>query len=407
VPRPHPTTSATPERLPYGVLLVLATAVFLMVTSEFLPTGLLPQLAEDLEVSVPQAGLLITVFAATVVVSATPLALLTRRYSRKRLLVVLLVVFALANLLAASAPAFGVLVIARVLGGLVHGLFWSIVNPYVVLVSPPHLLARAISLAGAGGTAAFVLGVPLGTALGTAVGWRMAFVVVAAAVLVVGALVVFLLPPVSHLIPVRTGEIPLPLHRDRSLPAILAVCGVVVLLLVGQNTFYTYIAPWLIQVAGVAEGGVAGVLFIYGAAGVIGLAAAAWFGDRRPTAALVAGIVGTALAVVLVSLTAGASGLLIASIVVWSACFGALPALLQTRAMRVSSPSARDFTSAAMTTAFNAAIGGGALLGGVLIDASGVEVLPAALVVLVLAGLAAVLVLRVRDRRVRAAVAVG
>src|SRR4051794_21438199 len=110
-------------RFPLFRLLVLTGAIFVSVTSEFLPTGLLPDMAAELGVSESQIGLLITVFAGTVVLSTAPLTVLTRRYSRKWLMVLLLGAFALTNVLCAVAPTYEVLLVARVLGGLAHGLF--------------------------------------------------------------------------------------------------------------------------------------------------------------------------------------------------------------------------------------------------------------------------------------------
>src|SRR6476660_4927067 len=129
-PRMNPTTPGADRAFPWIGLLTLATAIFVLVTSEFLPTGLLPDMARDLDVSQSQVGLLVTIFAATVVIFTAPLAALTHRYSRKWLLIAVLGVFALANVLAAIAPSYELLVGARVLGGLAHGLFWAIAGAY-------------------------------------------------------------------------------------------------------------------------------------------------------------------------------------------------------------------------------------------------------------------------------------
>ncbi|MET1051210.1 MAG: MFS transporter, partial [Mycetocola sp.] len=157
-----PTTRTTENRpFPWIGLLTLAGAIFVSVTSEFLPTGLLPDMAKDLDVSLSTAGLLVTVFAGTVVIATTPLAALTRKYSRKGLVVVVLLVIALANVLAAIAPSYEILVGARVLGGLAHGLFWAVVAAYSAHLVPKHQLGKAVAITAGGGSAAFVLGVPV------------------------------------------------------------------------------------------------------------------------------------------------------------------------------------------------------------------------------------------------------
>jgi len=172
------------DRFPLFRLLVISGAVFVSITSEFLPMGLLPVMSADLDLSKAQVGLLVTVFAFTVVLSTTPLTLVTQRFPRKGLMVVLLLAFAIANVLAASAQTYAFLVVARVFGGLAHGLFWAVAAPYASRLVTRAQLVRALSVTNAGGTAAFILGIPLGTVLGHALGWRFAFLVMAGVVLV-------------------------------------------------------------------------------------------------------------------------------------------------------------------------------------------------------------------------------
>lgn len=376
---------------PFLRLLVLTGAIFASVSSEFLPTGLLPEMAADLDVSESQIGLLVTVFAATVVVSTAPLTVLTRRYSRKWLMVMLLGTFALTNVLCAIAPSYGFLVGARVLGGLAHGLFWAVTGPYASLLVPKHQLARAISLTNAGGTMAFILGVPFGTFLGHALGWRMAFGAMAAIVLVFMVFVILHLPPVSHLVPLRTGEIAVPTRKDRSLPAVVIVCISVVLVITGHNIFYTYIAPWSIQVGGIDEAGVSGLLFAYGAAGAIGLALGGAFGDRYPRGSVNVALAGVALAILGLGLWGSSVVPIVIGLVVWSVCFGGVPALMHSRVLHSASERIRDLAAAWLTTAFNLAIGGGALIGGLILDGFGIGVLPWVAAAVITTGLVFVL----------------
>ena len=376
---------------PFLRLLVLTGAIFASVSSEFLPTGLLPEMAADLDVSESQIGLLVTVFAATVVVSTAPLTVLTRRYSRKWLMVMLLGTFALTNVLCAIAPSYGFLVGARVLGGLAHGLFWAVTGPYASLLVPKHQLARAISLTNAGGTMAFILGVPFGTFLGHALGWRMAFGAMAAIVLVFMVLVILHLPPVSHLVPLRTGEIAVPTRKDRSLPAVVIVCVSVVLVITGHNIFYTYIAPWSIQVGGIDEAGVSGLLFAYGAAGAIGLALGGAFGDRYPRGSVNVALAGVALAILGLGLWGTSVVPIVIGLVVWSVFFGGVPALMHSRVLHSASDRIRDLAAAWLTTAFNLAIGGGALIGGLILDGFGIGVLPWVAAAVITTGLVFVL----------------
>ncbi len=351
---------------PWVGLLTLSTAIFFMVTSEFLPTGLLPQIAADLDVSEAQVGLLITIFAGTVVLTTAPLAALTRRFDRKHLLLAVLVLFAIANVGAAIAPDYALLVVARVLGGLAHGLFWAIAGAYSGHLVPRHQIARAVAVTSGGGTAAFVLGVPAGTALGTALGWRAAFGVIAAIVIVLLVLVVRFLPAVQHRPTLSTGEITLPARRDPTFPAVLFICLLVLIVVGGQNVFYTYIAPFLIDSAGFAEASVGALLFVYGGAGAIGLVLAGFLGSRFPRGGLYGMLGVVAAAVAGVGLSAGVPLLVIALLFVWGAAFGGIPTLLQTRLLHTASARVRDVGAALLTTAFNVGIGGGAAIGGAL-----------------------------------------
>jgi predicted MFS family arabinose efflux permease len=395
---PQQSTPTAP--FPYLGLLSLAGAIFVTVTSEFLPTGLLPEMARDLDVSISTAGYLVTVFAGTVVVATTPLAAITQRVSRKSLIIIVLAVIAAANLLAAVAPTYGVLVAARILGGLAHGLFWAVVAAYAAHLVPAHQLGRAVAITAGGGTAAFVAGVPVGTALGNAFGWRTAFTIFGVVVALLALVVIRFLPPVEHRVERAAGEVAVPLRRDASFRAVLLLCAVILLLLTGQNAFYTYIAPWLTEVSTFEPGSVALVLFLYGGAGIVGLVAAGYAADRFPRKAFV-GVVSVVMAAVLVlALATAEEAVVLAAVVVWGAAFGGIPALLQTRMLRTASFRLRDLSAALQTTAFNIGIGGGALLGGLLLDGVGLEALPFVMIALVGLALGLSLVTdTVKDRR--------
>ena len=373
---------------PFFRLLVITGAIFASVSSEFLPTGLMPEMSAELGVSESQIGLLITAFAATVVLTTAPLTVLTRAYSRKWLMAVLLGVFALTNVLCAIAPDYTFLLVARIIGGLAHGLFWAVTGPYAALLVPRHQLARAISVTNAGGTLAFILGVPLATFLGHALGWRLAFAAMAAVVVVFLVFVIVYLPPVAHIVPLRTGEVAIPARRDRSLPGVVIVCLTVVLVMTGHNIFYTYIAPWAIQVGGVEEVAVSGLLFAYGAAGAVGLALGGAFGDRFPRGSVNVALGGVALSILALAAFGTSALPVVVGMVVWSIFFGGVPALLHTRLLHSSSERLRDLAAAWLTTAFNVAIGGGALLGGLLLDGFGIAALPWIAAAVIAGGLA-------------------
>jgi len=396
-PRARPLGSGTYAgrvRLPWFPLLTLSAAIFVAVTSEFLPIGLLPQMAAELEVTEAQVGMLVTVFAGTVVVATAPLVHVTRALPRKTLLLILLAGFAAANLMAALAPGYAVLLAARVLGGAAHGVFWAVVSPYSARLVPPERLASAVAIATSGATLASIGGLPLGTLLGVALGWRASFAIIAGVVVLIGVIVVVVLPPVS--VPLPVAEARQRAFRDPTFWPVVVLCLTVALVTLGHASYYTYIAPWVIDVASFAPETVAGVLLLFGAAGALGVAAAGVLGDRFPRSLLpimLLGVVGAVLGVAAIAAVAAAPSpvLVVALLVAWSAFLGGVPIIFQARLLQTASEALRDIGSAWLTVAFNAGIGGGALVGGLVLDGPGLEALPLVTAACVLVALVVVL----------------
>ncbi|MET0784437.1 MAG: MFS transporter [Leifsonia flava] len=367
--------ASSTSKFPWLGLIVLAVAVFLSVTGEMLPTGLLPDMSSDLGVSEPLVGLLVTVFAFTVVLTSAPLTGLTRRLPRHALLVAAIVVLGLANVLTALAPNYGFVVGSRVVGGMAHGLFWAIVGAYAGHLVPKEQIGRAVSIALGGGTLAFVFGVPLGTALGHAVGWRLAFGIVAGLTLL-SAVLVWRFLPVVHRVEPGVNTAAIPALRDRSVMAVAIVCAVTAITMIGHYVLYTYIAPYFIDVVGTDAAAVSPLLFVAGVSGLIGLVVAGAVFSKRPTRGLLISLGVVALSVSALGLFSGSFIPALIAFIIWSLAFGMLPPLLQTRLLHAASARIRDAASAFYTTAFNIGIGGGALLGAVLYDTLGLAALP-------------------------------
>ncbi len=380
-----PQTGSAPvvKPFPWGGLIVLAVAVFLTVTAEMIPTGLLPEMSSSLGVSESQTGLLISVFAFAVVLSSVPLTFLFRRVPRHLLLMAVLVVIAGSSLLGGFAPSFEVLVVARVLGGMAHGVFWGVVGAYSAHLVPKEQIGRAVAITTGGGTLAFVLGVPLATTVGHAFGWRVPFFGIGVLALLGVLFIGLLLPRVDHrkhLEPstdtraLRAARRRGPL--DQTVPVVALICILVAVIMIGNYSFYTYIAPFMIGEMGVPEGQVGLLLLVYGIAGAVGVFAAGAVFGRRPSAGLVVAIAATGVSVLLLAVFAANPVIAIGAFVVWGVAFGLIPTLLPTRLMHAASPAIRDTSSAFYSTAFNAGIGLGALVGGFFLDALGLTVLP-------------------------------
>ncbi|MFB2596867.1 MFS transporter [Herbiconiux sp. P17] len=407
-----PQTGSAPvvKRFPWGGLIVLATAVFLSVTAEMIPTGLLPEMSTSLGVSESQTGLLISVFAFAVVLTSVPLTFVFRRIPRHLLLMLVLVVIAVSSIVGGLAPNFEVLVVARVVGGMAHGVFWGVVGAYSAHLVPRAQIGRAVAITTGGGTLAFVLGVPLATAVGHAWGWRVPFFGIGALALLGAIFILLLLPRVDHrkhLEPstdtraLRAARRRGPL--DPTIPVVALICILVSVIMIGNYAFYTYIAPFMIGQMGVPEGQVGLLLLVYGGAGAIGVFAAGAVFGRRPTTGLVIALAATGVSVLLLAVFAANPVVAIGAFFIWGVAFGVIPTLLPTRLMHAASPEIRDTSSAFYSSAFNAGIGIGALVGSVFLGSLGLTSLPwIYLIALVLAGalLAATPALTRRARRV-------
>lgn len=387
-------TTARP--FPLAALAVLGLAVFTNITVEMLPMGLLLPMGRELGVPGSAIGLLVTIFAFTVVASSTTLIRLTRRVPRHLLVITVLVAFGLSCFGSALAPDYAWSVAFRVVGGLAHGVFWTVVGAYAAYLVEPHQLARAVAITSAGGSFAYVLGLPLATLLGQLIGWRWSFALFGAVCLAVAVAVWRLLPAVDHLgaqATTSTGSIALPTPEPgKSVRGVAIAIVSTTLVMLGQYALYTYISPFLVDHVGLPEAWLSPALFGYGAIGAAAvLAIALWMG-RRPTLSTLAMMV-AGLAAMLVLGLADAAPLVLGAVLVWGFALGALPALLQTRQLQATPERMLQTATAFYTTGFNIGIGGGALVGALILEGAGLGALPWALA----AGLAIALVLVAAD----------
>jgi len=410
-----PSAIAAPS-FPWVGLIVLAAAVFLSITSEMMPVGLLPEMSAALEVDRSQIGLLVSWFAFTVVLTSTSLAHLTRRFSRHALVVAVLLIFAVSNVLTAISPSYEFVVASRILGGMAHGIFWSVVGAYAGHLVPKEQIGRAVSITVAGGTLAFIFGVPAATLAGQQLGWRLTFIMLAG-LMVVGALLVWrFVPRVTHHAGRRSRAKTVPAasvsaavdiepRRDPTTAAVALICAITAITMVGHYTFYTYVTPFLTEGLGVSSSEVPLLLLLFGIAGAVGLLLVGTVFGPRPQLGLVVGVAASAIAVTVLALTLRPVAVVtmpvaVGAFMLWGLAFGTLPSLLQTRMLHTASARIRDTASAFYTTAFNAGIGGGALLGALLLNTVGLTVIPWVYVGLLLLALALVIVTdRISRRR--------
>lgn len=380
------TTTLAPPRPPLISWLAVASitlGIFAIVTSEILPIGLLTTIGADFRVTDGTAGLTMTLPGFVAAVAAPVLTVATARLDRRVMLCVLMAVLAAADVLAAVAGAYWVVLASRVLVGLTIGGFWSIAAGLASRLVPPAAVGAATAVIFSAVPLGSVLGVPAGTFVGHLAGWRTAFLVLAGLSVLVLVALLRVLPP----LPARqvTGaRVLLDLLRVRGTG--IALLGTFLVVLAHFGT-YTYVTPFLEHVTRLSPAAVSAVLLVYGAAGVAGnfLAGRAVATAPRLAFAVCGGLI--AAATLLLPLAgaspAGAVGLL----VVWGLAYGGVPVCSQAWFLRAA-PGAPEAATVVFTSSFQATFALGALLGGTVVDAFSVSAAMVAggLVALVMAG---------------------
>jgi DHA1 family inner membrane transport protein len=385
-------TAAGSSRL---ALLALSVAAFAIGTTEFVIMGLLPEVASDLHVSIPSAGLLVSGYALGVAAGAPLLAALTARMERRNALLLLLGLFILGNALCAVAPNYGVLMVARVVAAFCHGSFFGIGAVVASHLVPRGQAARAIALMFTGLTLANVLGVPFGTFLGQWAGWRSTFMAVTG-LGVVAAIAVWRLVPSLPDLPSPQMKRELGVLRQ---PQVLLALLMTVLGFGGVFTVFTYIAPILQQVSHVGVGATGWVLILFGVGTTIGNMLGGRLADWRLMPSLVGVLVLLSLIMLVFAWTMHNTVASVVTVFVWGvAAFATVPPL-QMRVVQQASEGPH-LASTLNIAAFNLGNAIGAFIGGSMIGMGlGLPSVSVAGAVVALLGLLVTLASAALDRR--------
>ncbi|MET7330825.1 MFS transporter [Nonomuraea sp. NPDC005650] len=356
-------------RMPWSGLLALFSAAFTAVMTELLPAGLLPQLGAALGVPEGRAGFLVTAYAVASTLSAIPLTALLRGLPRRPVLVGTLAGFALFNTVTAVSSSYAVTFGARVLAGVMGGILWAMLVGYAARMVPVERRGRAIAIVSAGITVALCAGIPAGAALASAFGWRTAFLGLA---VVAVALVGWVLLKVPDF-PGEAATVRVPLRTVAVLPGVRTILGVTVLVLVGHQVMYTYLAPF-VAFAGLGRTSV--VLLVFGAGTVAGIWVTGVVIDRFPRVTLVAVLAVVAGAMTVLAVSGGPGWAPLGAVGLWGAAFGGVPTLLQSALVDASGAGNADAATSMQTTVYNAGIAAGSLAGGLVLEGAGAGALP-------------------------------
>lgn len=369
--------------LPLVSLLALALAGFVTILTEALPAGLLPQLGAGLRVSEAMAGQLVTIYAIGSLIAAIPLMAATQGVRRRPLLLAAIAGFAIANTVTTLSTSYLLTMVARLLAGVSAGLLWALLAGYAARMVPAHQQGRAIAIAMVGTPLALSLGVPAGTFLGNLLGWRACFGIMS-------LLALMLMVWVRLKVPDFAGQAQgqrLSLKSVLMRPGIRPVLFVVLAFVLAHNILYTYIAPFL-AAAGMAERTDL-VLLVFGVASLLGIWLVGVLIDRHLRALTLASTALFGFAALVLGVMGNHPAAVHAAIAAWGLAFGGAATLFQT-AIAQTAGDAADVAQSMLVTAWNLAIAGGGIIGGLLLEHSGVVAFAPALLVLLLATLVVV-----------------
>jgi predicted MFS family arabinose efflux permease len=381
------TSSIHDTPLPVSALLALAMTGFICIIVETLPAGLLPQMAHGLSVSTALAGQSVTAYAVGSVLAAIPLTVATQGWRRRNVLLLTIAGFFVFNSITAASPFYALTIAARFFAGMAAGLGWSLLAGYARRMVPVRQQGKALAIAMVGTPIALSLGVPLGTWLGDHVGWRLAFSVISALTLILTAWVLTGVPDY----PGQARHERLPLRKVFTTPGVRPVLGVVVAWMLAHNILYTYISPFVAQ-AGLASQ-VDTVLFLFGLTALIAIGIAGRLVDRHLRGAVLASLAVFAGVSLMLAKAAASPTIVYVGVALWGLSFGGAATFLQT-ALADNAGDGADVALSMNVMAWNSAIAGGGVIGGVFLDAWGPASFPPALTVLLTVAFLTVLLSR-------------
>jgi predicted MFS family arabinose efflux permease len=359
-----PSNSSTTARLPFVVKL-LALGTFLMVTTEFLIAGLLPEISSDFGVSLARAGLLITAFAVGMIVGAPVMAVATLRLPRRLILVLALAVFAGGHVVAALSTSFSVMLGARVLTALVTGAFWAVASVVATTAAGPALASRALGVMMSGVGLATVVGVPLGSWAGQQLGWRGAFWALAV-LSALAAVIIGRLAPADHGRALSSARSEIAALRSGRLWLLIVAT---VFVTGGYMATFSYISPLLTDRAGLSDAAVPLVLVGFGIGSLIGTNTAGRFADRRPLTTFVSAALGAGAVLGLVILLSTHPVAAVILVVLLGVTGMSVPPVATGMAVQFAG-SAPTLAAALAVSAFNGGIALGSWIAGSALDST-------------------------------------
>lgn len=352
------TTHTVSRRVAWLRVVTLAIAAFIFNTTEFVPVGLLSDIAASFHMETAQVGIMLTIYAWVVALMSLPFMLLTSQMERRKLLIGLFVVFIASHVLSFMAWNFTVLVISRVGIAFAHAVFWSITASLAIRLAPEGKRAQALSLIATGTALAMVLGLPIGRIVGQYFGWRTTFFAIGMGALITLVCLIKLLPKLPSEHSGSLKSLPLLMRR----PALMSIYLLTVIVVTAHYTAYSYIEPFVQVVAGFSANFATVLLLILGGAGIIGSILFGKLGNKHASA-LVSSAIGLLLACLLLLMPAAGSESHLAILsLFWGVAIMIIGLGMQVKVLALA-PDATDVAMSLFSGIFNLGIGAGALVG--------------------------------------------